>query len=543
MYKLLIVDDEAEVVEGLAELSEWKDYHISEILCAYNGKEAIDCIERYEPDIVLTDISMPYMDGLALAQWIKKHYPLIKVIIISGYDDFHYAKQAIVLHVEEYILKPFSNSQCIEVVKRVIDKIEEERQAYINLQQLKVHYHVTLPIIREKFLSSLISRQMTASSLTHKAEKYNVDLDGVGYTIAVLSIEHHDPINPPAHIQSLVDSDDLDLKLFAVSNIATEMWKQTFCGEVFIHQEEVILLGINKDLQKDEFIEQARLQLKQLIKTVKKYLKIEATISIGRYIHEVSELKQAYESALNGLDYRKILEYTQLICIDDLERKVPSKLVFDENSEQLLIRTIKLGQKDELILLLNQLIDEAIKKDANASEQSQYVLDIVIAMQRFIKTLDDEVVKQLKYRSGLIQHYQKLQSLEDTKKWLNEVCCHVQEQIANMRQHTSMRLIQQALTYTNENYADSDLSVQKISQYFHLSAGYFSAVFKKSTGMSYGNYLLKYRMELAQEWLRTTDLKAFEIAERLGYADPNYFSLTFKKYTGMSAKEFRAKGE
>lgn len=542
MYKLLIVDDEAEVVEGLAEL-DWKRYGISEVYCAYNGKEAMDTIERYEPDIVLTDISMPYMNGLQLAEWIKQHYPLIKTVIISGYDDFYYAKQAIILSVEEYLLKPFSNSQCIEVIKKVIEDIEIERREYMNIQQLKVHYHITLPIIREKYLTSLITRQMNIETILQKSEKYGLNLSGTGYIVAVISIEHIESMTPQKEIKSLVDSDDLDLKLFAVNNVASEVLKQGIESEVFVHQEEVIVLGINRSLAQEDFTEQARQQLTLLIKSIEKFLKIEATISIGRYVQKASELKESYDSAISGLDYRKILEYTRLICIDDIEKATTRKLVFSEQQEQLLIRTIKLGQRDELIFVLNQLIDEAIKQEDNASVNSQYVLDIVIALQRFIKTLDDEVTKNLPHKASLIEHYHKLSSLDETKRWLNTLCCQVQEQIAALRHHTSMRLIEEAYAYTAEHFTDSDLSVQKISQYFHLSAGYFSSVFKKATGMSYGNYVLKYRMELAQEWLRTTELKSFEIAEKLGFSDPNYFSLTFKKYTGMSAKEYRAKGE
>lgn len=543
MYKLLIVDDEAEVVEGLAELAEWENYGITDVYCAYNGKEAMDLIERYEPDIVLTDISMPYMNGLQLAEWIKQHYPLVKIIIISGYDDFYYARQAIVLSVEEYLLKPFSNSQCIEVVKKVIDDIDIERREYRNIQQLKVHYHITLPIIREKYLTSLITRKMSNETITQKSEKYGLNLSGQGYTVAVISIEHDEGMTPQREIKSLVDSDDLDLKLFAVNNIASEVLKQAIGAEVFVHQEEVIVIGINQELEQELFIEQVRQQLALLIKSIEKFLKIQATISIGRYIKQANELKDSYESAISGLDYRKILEYTRLICIDDIEKSTTKKLVFDEQQEQMLIRTIKLGQKDELIYVLNQLLDDAITQEGNASVNSQYVLDIVFALQRFIKTLDDEVVKNLPHKASLIEYYHKLSSLDETKRWLNTLCCQVQEQIAALRFHTSMRLIEQAYAYTAEHYSDTDLSVQKISQYFHLSAGYFSAVFKKATGMSYGNYLLKYRMELAQEWLRTTELKAFEIAEKLGFSDPNYFSLTFKKYTGMSAKEYRAKGD
>src|SRR5690606_25083492 len=186
--------------------------------------------------------------------------PLIKVIIISGYDDFQYAKQAIVLQVEEYLLKPFSNSQCIDVVKKVINDIEHERKEYMDIQQLKAHYNVTLPIIREKYLTSLITRQMTSSAILYKAEKYKIDIQGAGYLIAVLSIEHHDQAPQLKEVHSLVDSDDLDLKLFAISNVASEIWRQAFHGEVFIHQEEVILVSINKTLHKEAFIEEVREQ-------------------------------------------------------------------------------------------------------------------------------------------------------------------------------------------------------------------------------------------------------------------------------------------
>ena len=139
-----------------------------------------------------------------------------------------------------------------------------------------------------------------------------------------------------------------------------------------------------------------------------------------------------------------------------------------------------------------------------------------------------------------MNQYQKLNSLQETRAWFGEMCARVRSRIASQRQHTYKQIVEDAISYTKSHFHESDLSIAKVCGQLHISAGYFSGLFKKELKLTFGAYLLQLRMEAAKELLRTTELKAFEIADKVGFADPNYFSLSFKKYAGVSAKEYRS---
>lgn len=537
MYKLFIVDDEPEVTEGLKEAINWPEYNIAEVYTAINGKEAIECFERIEPDIVVTDISMPYMNGLQLTEWIRNHYPLTKVVIISGYDDFQFAKQAIHLQVEEYLLKPFSNEQLLDSILKVIDTINRERQELTNIQALQEHYRTSLPLLREKFLASLLTRRLPSHMIAQRLQNYQLQLLGKAYIVSLISIVHDDVEHEQSF--SLVDSQDIDLKLFAVSNIATEVWQSEHMGKVFIHQDEVVVLTIAQDDNKQHAMNKTVACLKKILQSVQRYLRMSALISVGSYVERIEQLKFSYDSAYSGLDYRRIMDHNAIICIDDLEQASPSRLVFDEYKEQQFVRALKLGTEKELQEVLAVLLGDIEQSQATVSEYEQYFLEMITTIHRLMKSLDALEAKQWGDSLQLFMQYQERKSLEATKRWFTELCIQLQQAIAQTRQFASQRLVEEAIEYTKQHFSQHELSVTTLCQQLHISPGYFSGIFKKATGITYGAYIQKIRMETAQELLATTDMKAFEIAERVGFVDANYFSLSFKKYTGVSAKEYR----
>ncbi|URN96643.1 MAG: response regulator [Candidatus Pristimantibacillus lignocellulolyticus] len=539
MYKLLIVDDEPEVTEGLQEGIDWESYRISSVHTAINGKDAIELFDRIEPDIVVTDISMPFMNGLQLTEWLKQHFPITKVIIISGYDDFQYAKQAIHLQVEEYLLKPFSNAQLIEAITKVIATIDQEREAVLNMKTLQDHYRISLPVIREKFLISLMTRRLPLHLIEQRAEKYNLNLQGKGYIISLISINHDNNDIDDEPSLSLVDSNDIDLKLFAVTNVATELWQNEQLGNIFVHQDEVVLLTIDQVGDPHEKMIETVNTLQRILQSIQKYLRMSAIISVGTYTTSLDQLKHGYDSARSALDYRRIIEHNSIICIDDIEKNVQTRLYFDDYKEQQFIRAIKLGTERELQQAISVIVDEIEHTQATVNEYEQYFLEIITAVHRLMKSLDASFGGQWTEGSSLLLQYQSLKSLEETKLWFSDLCHNLHQNIASTRQNTSQKLVEEAIHYTKEHYMQTDLSIATLCLQLHISPGYFSGLFKKATQLTYGAYLLKVRMETAQQLLSTTDLKSFEIADKVGFSDPNYFSLTFKKYTGVSAKDYR----
>ena len=543
MYKLLLVDDEPEVTEGLMIEIDWKSCGFSEVRTAGNGKEAMEMFEKMEPDVLITDISMPYMNGLELSEWARKMYPITRIVILSGYDEFEYAKQAIHLQVEAYVLKPFSAEQLTDTIAEVAKRMDEEREKRSNIALLEEHYRTSLPIVREKFLSSLITRKQLHRDISVKAAKYGLKLEGQGYVVSIIAVNHSENADEPAEkpaSYSLASSTDLDLKLFSVCNIASEIWTRHELGKVFIHQDQVVLFTVSPLADAVPIMEQTQDALKEILQSIERFLRFPVMIGVGTFTRDIGSLKYAYEAATVALDYRRILGNNLIICIDDMENRVHEKLLFDEWKEQNLIRTIKLGTEKELEEVIEGLFDEIARSQAPVHEYQHYLLEMVTAIIKLTKVHDNETDDIFAGGWGILNQYQKLNSVQETKAWFGELCAKVRSRIASRRQHTYKQIVEDAVSYTKSHYHESDLSISKLCSQLHISAGYFSGLFKKELKMTFGAYLLQLRMEAAKELLRTTELKAFEIAEKVGFADPNYFSLSFKKYAGVSAKEYRS---
>lgn len=543
MYKLLLVDDEPEVTEGLMIEIDWASCGFSEVRTAGNGKEAMELFEKMEPDVLITDISMPYMNGLELSEWARKTYPITRIVILSGHDEFEYAKQAIHLQVEAYVLKPFSAEQLTETIAEVAKRMDEEREKRSNVELLEEHYRTSLPIVREKFLSSLITRKQQHKDISVKAAKYGMQLEGEGYVVSIITVNHSDIGNEDAAQQSthsLASSTDLDLKLFSVCNIANEIWTRHELGKVFIHQDQVVLFSVSPRPDSELIMEHTQDALKEILQSIEKFLRFPVMIGVGTFTRDIGNLKYAYESATVALDYRRILGNNLIICIDDMESRDHEKLLFDEWKEQSLISAVKLGTEKELEEVVDGLFDEIARVQAPVHEYQHYLLEMVTAIIKLTKIHESDSDDIFGGSWGILNQYQKLNSMQETKAWFGELCAKVRSRIASRRQHTYKQIVEDAISYTKIHFHESDLSIAKLCAQLHISTGYFSGLFKKELKMTFGAYLLQLRMESAKELLRTTELKAFEIADKVGFADPNYFSLSFKKYAGVSAKEYRS---
>lgn len=540
MYKLLLVDHEPEVTEGLMMEIDWESCGFSEVKTAGNGKEAMELVEKMEPDVLITDISMPYMNGLELSDWVKKMYPITRVVILTGHDEFEYAKQAINLQVEAYVLKPFSGQQLTETVLEVKRRMDEERKMRNNIELLQEHYRTTLPIVREKFLSSLITRHQSIAAIREKADKYGMELEGEGYLVSIISVIHSDKPEEgedPHHVVSSIK--DLDLKLFSITNIASEIWMRDKLGKVFIHQDQVVLFTVSPDANGELVMETTQNALKEILQSIEKFLKLPIMIGVGTITQDIRSLKYSYEAAESALDYRRILGMNQIICIDDMEERVQEKLIFDEWKEQNLVRSIKLGTEQELSDVIDELFDNISRVQAPVHDFQHYLLEMVTAIIKLSKMIDDGTDPIFAGGAGILNQYQKLNTLNETKAWFTDLCGKVRSRIVSRRQSSYKHIVEEAIQYTKTHFGDQELSIAVVCAHLHISTGYFSSLFKKEVKLTYGAYLLQLRMEAAKEYLRTTEMKTFEIADKVGFADPNYFSLCFKKYEGVSAKEYR----
>jgi len=539
MYKVLLVDDEVDVREGLLLEMNWGACGFIVSGTAENGKEALELAEQLEPDVVITDISMPFMNGLELAERLKKLNPLIKLVILTGYDEFDYARQAVRLDVDEYLLKPFSADTLREILSRIKSIMEEEMAQREDIRRLQEHYRTSLPMLGESFLASLLTRKLPKATIADKARSYGLQLSGNAYVVAVVALHPPEEEHSPGPGHSLRSSGDVDLMLHAMLNIAKEMWDVQKIGSVFIHQGNLILLAVGEG--DEQWSNRLQETLDNVLRSIEHYLKLPITIGVGSVGTDAADLKHSFTDALLALDYRLVLGSGKVINIRDVESRDGYKLRLDELKEQALIRSLKVGTAEELNEAVHLIFAELHDDSYAYSDIQVYMLEVVTAVLRTAK--DAGVQLEALFGAGFQLHTEmfKFAGIHEMQAGLYDICTKIMRHIASHRQYAYKELVEKAIRYTKENYKDPVLSIQKVCAHLHISAGYFSGVFKKEVRSTYGQYLMGIRMEAAKELLRSTELKAFEIAEMVGFADPNYFSFCFKKGVGVSPKEYRSR--
>ncbi|MFD2879213.1 response regulator [Paenibacillus rhizoplanae] len=538
MYKLILAEDEEDVREGIIAQIDWEQYGFEVVEQAENGREAADAIDRLLPDVVVTDIQMPFMNGLQLAEWIRSRHPNTKIIILTGYDEFEYAQKAIKLQIDEYILKPFSSQELIDVLLKVRATIETEIAEKENVFVLSEHYRKSLPVLREQFLSTLVSRRLRSAEIAEKSTEYGIPLTGELFQSSVISIDYIRQDRSSGLQEgrpvSLRDTGDRNLQLYAVLNIAEEICQKHSFGKVFIHRDDVVLLSVSQSPEESDITASTFAILEEICQNVQRFLKLTVTAGAGTVCKAPSMLFHSFGDALQALDYRLILGNNRVIWIEDVESRSSRMLDYDELTQQSLIRTIKLGTVQELREVVDELFRGLDTEQVSAQDYQIFLLEIITSILRVAKESGSGTYDFIGPGLTSLSDMNKFNNLEEARQWIITVCSRLMDSIASERQSSYKQLIDQAKEFIRSHYEESDMSIGRgmpASAYQHRL---FQQHFQKEMKMTFVSYLLQIRLEAAKELLRATELKAFEIAERIGFADPNYFSFCFRKKYGQS---------
>lgn len=546
MYRLIVVDDEEEVRKGIIEKIEWNKYGFEIVGEAENGIEAIDVVEKTLPDVVLTDIKMPYMDGLTLVEKLRDRFPTTKIIFLTGIDEFEFAQKAIKLNVIEYVLKPVSSLEMMEILQKVRNVLDLEIAQKKDLDMLRQHYRKSLPLFRDKFLNSLITNRYDHKDIARKAKSFGLDIDKSGFAVSVLRIDSDIGTNSrwgehdlPTDDSESGTIDDRELLEFAALNISEEITDKYKAGITFIHNGYIVFIFTFQGNGHEDFVNKSISILEEIRISIEKYLEANVTIGIGRFCPDITNLSYSYEDAITALDYSLILNKNRVIYIKDLEPENCKNLIFTEIKERSLISCIKVGTSEEISVIIDNLFKEITEANISFKEYQIYLIEILTVVLKVAKDLNVDLDNLFGQTYNLITEIYKLKELNDVREWLTCICIKIRNYISKDRQDTSSQIVKKAVEYVHNNYHDSDIVIDKVCKYLHISSSYFSTLFKKEMDMTFNNYLTHVRMEASKELLRTTNMKTFEIAQKVGFSEPNYFSYCFKKNFDISPSEYR----
>ena len=538
MVKLFLAEDEIAMREGIKRNIPWESIGVEFCGEASDGELAWPQILEQKPDIVITDIKMPFMDGLQLAGLIRRELPDTRIVILSGYSEFEYAQEALRIGVTEYLLKPITPRQLREVIEKLAASLEEEKQKKEErIDWLEEEKREKSEYDRRTLFKMLLSGSMSSHAILEKADEMGLRLGAPYYGLLLLYVMPEENGHGQEKTEELFD---------AIGQGAEAYY-------VFEHSmDSVAILMTGKT--EDEITEMADHIREKTAAFLEETGDLHYFFSLGRIVSHLSQIHQVYHEAYRAASSRFFLSPDRVVKSDRpihqlLARDNPKPIDTDEALQKGNLRSIwenfmRTGTLQEA----EDFVEDAFSSigEANASSilfLNYLTMDCYFSMVRFLRELGrdpDEVNKNIGDINVVIG---ALTSSEDAKKYL---VSYLEEVIRQRDSSTSSRndqIIETALSYIDSNFTDGSMSLQTTAAFAGLSPNRFSTLFSHEMGMTFIEYLIGKRMERACELLMTTDMKGFEIAYASGYNDPHYFSSTFKKLKGMSPMEYRKRGE
>lgn len=528
LYNVLLVDDEADVLQAMKKKIDWEALGFCLAGTAENGQEALEMAEQLHIDVVMTDIKMPYMDGLTLCKNLKQSYRNMKVIIYSGFDDFEFAREAVHLEAEEYLLKPISAGDMEAAFSKVRKKLDQEYDEYRNLNRLSEYYRKSLPAMREQLVMGILEGRIAGERARAMMETYEICLDSPFYVVAALYMD----VNPREEQPQPAQLFTLSLKDMVQDYLKN---RTRFFSTAFLDQVIVIFM-----LDEREEIDQVLYHLDQICKMGFHVLKSSVTAAVGQICANTDALHTSYEEAVNAMEYRSILGSGQVLYINDIEPCSEENILVTEHEFQNLVHAVKLGNRDETNAAIAQIMDSIRKEPISPGQYQLLFMELLSELMKIGRAYKLHPNQIFGEHAGSWQELYRMVTVDELEGWLQEVCTNLRHVLRHERRDSAARLTEQAKAYIEEHYKESDLLADSLCRCLNVSAAYFSTIFKREVGMSFVAYLTKIRLEHALELLRTTEDKTYIIASRVGYMEPNYFSYVFKKQYGISPSKYRA---
>ena len=531
MYKLIIVDDESEIRNGLIEIIDWETEGFVVVGEAENGLDALQLAETMPIDLVITDIRMPFMDGLQMAREIRKLQPMVSFIVLSGFDDFEYTRQAIQIKISDYVLKPVSSGELLPILRGMKAAMDERFAQHRDVRLLQERFSASLPILRDTLLTSLLHGRIGVQEAMQYAAQYDLDIRGAGYIVATL------------RICSVKNSDSElashpDLLRLAVINILGEMLTDPVNCRIFQYDGNICALFLLDSCDEKRYGEIVSL-LDTARLTVARYLDCPLAIGVSKPCDRLEALSQAAAQAQSAMDFSTLFGDHTVLTITDVEMEKAGQKTAGKPDARPLTNAVKTGDIDEARRQIHALLSEIRQRMATIPEYQVSVSEVYMAIVNTAGEMGFNWVEKTGGKPWSLEAVLLCKEIGETEAILAEMCRQLVEGIASNHTENGRRISREAIAYLREHYTEQTMSLERICGQLHISTAYFSTVFKRETKKTFHKYLTELRMDRAMTLLMNNSLKTAQIAEMVGMGEASYFSYSFKKHFGISPSSAR----
>lgn len=521
LYKVFLVEDEYVARAGIRESIDWETIGFKFCGEAPDGEIALPMIDTCQPDVLITDIKMPHMDGLQLCRIIRERLPWMKIIILTGYDEFEYAQEALKLGVTEYLLKPVGAQELQNVLQKMAARLGQKKEEEESFQKLRDQVKHNQTLLKEQFLLKLVMGAISVSDAIEKSQTLKLNIIAKWYQVIVIKIELYGC------------KGQFDYYEFQkVERIISKLIGNN--PNIFLLKKDLQELLLIMKGESSEYLEQEGHFFAELTKNeIVSQTKCVPVIGIGSSQSRIGNIHDSFSDALAKID-------VQLRGIGQLQHNnVVDKTELLKLDKMAVEKYLRSGSKDTFDSFFDGYIHPLGETALSSYIIRNYIfIDIVLATARFVKELGGNIdqVLEMNHVETLLMNIITIEQIREQAKTILDGAITFRDKQTNSQYSA---IIFRAKAYITHHYADPDISLNQVASYVNRSTSHFSTIFSQEAGITFRDYLTGIRLEKARELLSTTMLRSSEIAYKIGYKDPHYFSSVFKKNAGLSPKEFR----
>lgn len=539
MLKIFLAEDEVVVRETIKRMIPWEELGFELVGEAADGEMALPLLIRQQPDLLITDIKMPFMDGLTLARLAKKEIPGLKVVILSGYDDFNYAKQAIGIGVEDYLLKPITKNALIERLSEIRSRYEHEKTQKEYYEKFQREMQAYEKNSSRDFFEALVDGSMDMMEVYKRAEKLGLDIVAEAYNVLIFTMNCDEDFSGQRDEYSSWEAESL------------ELLENFFAGHssAMLFRSNIFSYGVLLKGQRETIEENTRACVDEIRKILSRQDgRREWFLAVGQSVERLSQIQKSYHTASRAFSQRYLYD-ENILYYDEMETmEHPGGQA--ETEDNAYLQKVDVNALNPAILqkfLSNGLQEEtenfvkdyfyAIGQEPMESLvfRNYVILNVRFSVISFIKGLgcDTNEMESADTEEVLAESGKNMESAIAYAKKMISQAIEIRDQNSGNKNRS---ILKTAVDFIDSHYMEEDISLNTVA---NVSSNHFSALFSQNMGQTFIEYLTTLRMNKAKELLRCTGMRSSEIAGEIGYKDAHYFSYLFKKTQGMTPSDYR----
>lgn len=536
MLKMVILDDEKMERKYMKKYIDWNSMGIEIVGEAANGVDGLEVCLNVKPDIILTDVKMPEMDGLEFSKKVKEFLPDVKIIFISGHDDFSYARSAVDLNAFGYILKPFRIENVIEVVRKVTTKCDEELKKDTERSKLKKILDENKGLLKDSLIRELLNGIGSYERIWERIDYLGINVIRGWYCTLLIEVDEFDDITNNMQIEE---------KQFFSINLLNSIQR----GVAGSNAENIkvsdkhysILLSFNF-VEEEITITQRVYAIAEAVKAnLLEDLNISVTIGMSKLSNDIGSIIYLNEQAKDALKCKLFNLKGQLISFNDTLIIGEKKEIDFKRLDNLIVDSLKSSNVERLHNMMDEVFDGLLaNRDVNSSNMQSICISIMCSAIRFLNEINCTFGDVFGDESIVWNKLMKFETIADIKQWVKNILDAIIDYVNLKKKSKNRMIVEKVLEIMKDRFGD-ELTTKELSKEIFLSPNYIGAIFKEEMGTGLLEHLTRIRMEKAEEMLRDPRLKIYEIALKVGYSNTPYFSTVFRDFTGLTPSEYRDK--